>query len=1004
MKTSSTLALCLALVAIGTRIQAANTTATSVPAPTPCQIVSQGANFNVWQWQTFEPLPNGQMATQNHSYTEYAGGLNYPDPATGQWVPSQELIEPYPQGAIAQKGQARVIYANNLNTSGAVDEETADGKRLVINVIGLMYEDATTGQSVQIAEVQDSEGQLISSNQVLYTNAFNGVKASVRFEYRRDGTEQDIILDAQPPAPEAFGIDSSNAELVAVTEFLSPPQATVSNLETNAQGLEPDQAVNWGATSLGRGKAFSLGGQDVPVTVNKQYITINGRYLLFEKVRYRDIQPSLSALPPQASNAHGLPGMASKILRLSKGPTAKPSHRPIRLALGGVPEKGYVLDYTTLNASFTNLCLEGSQSYFISGNVNLYGPNNTLDGGNVIKYAANTSITVVPGSGLTLLSQPYRPVVFTAKDDNSVGETISGSTGTPSGYYANPALNLGSMGSATLSEFRMAYANRGVSLSGVNATVYDAQWLSCATAISDINGDIILANALFSNNKTNFNVTSAANTISIQNATFNNSFDLVSGSIADTGFYVTNCAFVDFTNLSGDVSAGYNGFYRSPMVGSSAVTNTFYPLQPAGAANCYLNDDCAFLNAGTSNLVSSYPLDLLSLIKAKTTYPPIIYSNVTLSIATVLSPQAQRDNIGNPSLGYHYDPLDYVFGAAIATSNLKFAAGTAVGFFYNSAGGTYALALGDSVTASFNGTVTAPCRWARYSTVQEGGNGNWTAQSYLGGITGESYSYAPPTIQAQFTDFYELATEGNLFRDNYTLLVANARDCEFYCGGFGGYAASMNLTNCLMANAGVGIFWNYGANNLSMENCTVFLGSVRGNDTEDSPWPVTIVNCAFAGTIFYLSASGNTNGYYTDYNSFLVGSNTTPYLGGHEVSVTGSYNWQPSWFGNYYLLSDSQLIQHGSTTANLVGLYHFTTQTDQTQETNSIVDIGYAYVATDPESNGNPVDTNGDGVPDYLEDANGNGLVDSGEIAWNVYGDLGLSVVISKPRANSVVP
>jgi hypothetical protein len=189
MKTSSTLALCLALVAIGTRIQAANTTATSVPAPTPCQIVSQGANFNVWQWQTFEPLPNGQMATQNHSYTEYAGGLNYPDPATGQWVPSQELIEPYPQGAIAQKGQARVIYANNLNTSGAVDEETADGKRLVINVIGLMYEDATTGQSVQIAEVQDSEGQLVSTNQVLYTNAFNGVNASVRFKYRRASTD-----------------------------------------------------------------------------------------------------------------------------------------------------------------------------------------------------------------------------------------------------------------------------------------------------------------------------------------------------------------------------------------------------------------------------------------------------------------------------------------------------------------------------------------------------------------------------------------------------------------------------------------------------------------------------------------------------------------------------------------------------------------------------------------------------------------------------------------------
>ncbi len=1001
MKTFSTMALSLALVVIGTRTQAANTATTGVPAPTPYQIVSMGANFNVWQWQTYEPMPNGQVATHNHTYTEYAGGLNYRDPATGQWVPSQELIEPYPQGAIAQRGQARVIYANSLNTSGAIDEETADGKRLVSNVVGLMYEDPATGQSAQIAEVQDSEGQLVSTNQVLYTNAFNGVNASVRFEYRRDGTEQDIILDGQPPAPEAFGLSSTNVELVVVTEFLNPPEAAVSNGVANAQGLESDQVVSWGATSLGRGKAFSLGGKDVPVAVTKQYKAINGRYLLFEKVRYRDIQPALSALPPQASNAHGLPRMASKVFRLSKMPTAKPSQRPIRLALGQMPDQGYVLDYTTLNASFTNLCLQGQLSYFISGNVNLYGPNNTFEGGTVVKYAANTSITVVPGSSMAFLSAPYRPVVFTAKDDNSVGETISGSSGTPSGYYANPALNLGSMGNVTLSECRISYANRGLSLSGVYGIIYDAQWLKCGTAISDINGDVSLGNALFSNNKTNFNVTSAANIISIQNATFDNSFDLVSGSIADTEFYVTNCAFVDFTNLSGDISAGYNGFYRSPMVGLPAVTNTFYPLQQAGAANCYLNDDCAFLNAGTSNLIS-YPFNTLSLIEAKTTYPPIIYSNVTISLATALSPQAQRDNIGNPSLGYHYDPLDYVFGATIANSNLTFAAGTAVGFFYNSAGGTYGLALGDSVTASFNGTVTAPCRWARYSTVQEGGNGNWTAQSWLGGITGLSYSYAAPVIQAVFTDGYELGLSGNLFRDDWTLLVVNARNCEFYSGGVGAYDASINLTNCLLVNGGVGIFLNYGANNLSMENCTVFRGSVRGNDTEYSPWPVSIVNCAFDSTIFYLSASGNTNGYYTDYNSFLVGSNTTPYLGGHEVPVSGSYNWQSSWFGSYYLPWDSPLIQKGSTTADQVGLYHFTTQTDQTPETNAIVDIGYHYVATD--NSGIPLDTNGDGIPDYLEDANGNGLVDSGEIAWNVFGDLGLSVVISKPRANSVVP
>ena len=52
------------------------------------------------------------------------------------------------------------------------------------------------------------------------------------------------------------------------------------------------------------------------------------------------------------------------------------------------------------------------------------------------------------------------------------------------------------------------------------------------------------------------------------------------------------------------------------------------------------------------------------------------------------------------------------------------------------------------------------------------------------------------------------------------------------------------------------------------------------------------------------------------------------------------------------------------------------------KETNSIVDMGYHYVAVD--ANGNPVDSNGDGIPDYLQDANGNGLVDAGETNWGL--------------------
>jgi hypothetical protein len=48
--------------------------------------------------------------------------------------------------------------------------------------------------------------------------------------------------------------------------------------------------------------------------------------------------------------------------------------------------------------------------------------------------------------------------------------------------------------------------------------------------------------------------------------------------------------------------------------------------------------------------------------------------------------------------------------------------------------------------------------------------------------------------------------------------------------------------------------------------------------------------------------------------------------------------------------------------------------------------------------------TGGTGLPDYLLDLNGNGLVDSGEIDWRSLADPGLSVIITEPKPNSILP
>lgn len=171
---------------------------------------------------------------------------------------------------------------------------------------------------------------------------------------------------------------------------------------------------------------------------------------------------------------------------------------------------------------------------------------------------------------------------------------------------------------------------------------------------------------------------------------------------------------------------------------------------------------------------------------------------------------------------------------------------------------------------------------------------------------------------------------------------------------------------------------------------------------------VTILDSAFDDGVDlntsdpYSSTSSLT---YYDYNAFLTNKARTTPTGAHDVIVT-NFNWQTGWLGRFYLPTDSTVIDVGSVTAPTVGLYHFTTQTpDNSKETSSQVDMGYHYVGTD--SSGRPIDSDGDGAPDYLEDVNGNGSVDSGETDWsppNGVADLGLRVRITEPKRNANLP
>jgi hypothetical protein len=127
-----------------------------------------------------------------------------------------------------------------------------------------------------------------------------------------------------------------------------------------------------------------------------------------------------------------------------------------RLAATTPLKQGLVLDYQTVNTSLINYTFKGDTTYYISGAVNLSGTN-TLEGGAVLKIGTNNLAGINLASGtFSCQTAPYRPAIFTAVDDNSVGDTITNSTGNPTNYYGGTVLGFSVLGTPNLHDLRMA--------------------------------------------------------------------------------------------------------------------------------------------------------------------------------------------------------------------------------------------------------------------------------------------------------------------------------------------------------------------------------------------------------------------------------------------------------------------------------------------------------------------------------------------------------------------
>ncbi|MGH7976701.1 MAG: immunoglobulin domain-containing protein, partial [Limisphaerales bacterium] len=648
-------------------------------------------------------------------------------------------------------------------------------------------------------------------------------------------------------------------------------------------------------------------------------------------------------------------------------------------------------------------------TYYIGSTVQLYG-NTTFEPGAIIKFDyTQTDPTLQIMGTVTCKGTAYNPSILTTIDDNAYGEQWNSNTPQPHSTGV-PYLDLSQTnGDLSLTNVWFRYADEAVSTpADGQLDIWNGQFFQCNAAIlNESNGVDSLHNVLLAGCGEAVLANTNAFAIAAENITADVT-NLYTASVSP--------AYVVLTNSI--VTGNANGASLQNSVDAPDPSN----FQTNGAGNYYLAAGSTLHQAGTAN-ISPY---LLNEFQNKTTYAPIALPEfMSLSGNLTLSPQAPRYTNGAPDIGYYYDALDYTVAGMTNFGTITVLPGTAVGFRQDLNTSTYwGFTLREESSFVSHGTPTKPIVFADAQWVQE----QYADPCYslfvpnFEGATND----AAPVMDFRFCNFYPAANwyevwagqdQNSDYMASYDSVVNwTMRDCNLFGGwitlgepdngnffgipyntfyGVGSVTWNNNLFENELVNVQPSYYWYDGTINVDMafsaHNNLLHGGYLVTASQTSSSGNWTFEDNMFDKVNFYQDASLPLDYDYNGYWPLTAAELDSGYTNQFQVTTTGDgftdggneqlLDYAPPYvagaFGDYYLSSATELYEAGSQTAGAAGLAQYTVFANQTKDAaSSPVNIGLHYVAA---TNNVPVDSDGDGIPDYVEDANGNGTVDAGE-------------------------
>jgi hypothetical protein len=928
-------------------------------------VTERGPHHATWR-HVVQAAESEHPRTITNSFVQLEDGLNVFSATEGAWIPASDEIEIINGNGVSRKAQHKVIFASSLtDANGVIDLSMPDGKRVRIRPLGLAFTDSATGDSLFIDEVRSAALEKSAVNQVIYPNAFIFIPATVRYTVTRNGLEQDIMIQGRVPSPEQFGFASATTSLEVWNEVLeaAEPVKIPRAIRRENGATEVDEQLDFGAMFFPQGKSFSTprrpdGSKEDAIA--KEWIQIEGRTYLIEKVPWTTAADEIAMLPegdsPVAidkavlqkafashkSSSRARP-LASKTWASLSSERRRLATRDRSIASQTAARPAYIFDFITLNSGQVNFVAKGDTTYYVSGAVSCTGSSATFEGGAVFKFAQTSSAGItVSASSVLWQASAYRPVVFTAQRDLSVGQNVGG-TGGISGYYGGTYLAFS--GSAVqLHNARFVSAAAALSLPAVaGSSITHVQFVNCNDAVRPNGSDFSLRNCLFDNTVNVLAGTPSAAAIArlehttIDTATWFN--QTVSSQSAVGAIYLTNSILAAVQNK------GFTGAVPSDCLDASSPAGLF-ATQGGGAH--YLANASPYRN-NTSGKLSINP-GLLSDLRKMTTYAPALLTG-SIPASTVMYPSVILDSDSDGlDTGYHYWPIDYIWSslnvtnATLTLTNGVSVAGTGTPMLY--------LRTSSSKIVS-QGRPERLNRITSYNTIQERALNSIAAPSVFRGF--------PTTLDLTFTDVSLVAGGGLIFDDFYrgTVCVTNSSLRGVTVGAMAmdvAYTPKLYLKNNILQNCTMSVDQGYNVNSSFYGNFlelqiynnlfTRCGGAFKHFDSNPyGAW--NIYDNLFDGCTFtFQEVTTPVTAYSADYNGFVGGS----FLTGSHNFANRAADFVSGPLGPYYYPASgsapslASLKDQGSRTAAAAGLAQFTSQGPKDS---GQVDIGFHYATSE---------------------------------------------------------